>query len=660
VLIPISLAGYAPFTILSGALFPLFCRALTGPKGEADTAISRTYLWEALGAAAGGVLGLLLLAWEGGVALALLISAGFFIVSFLLSHPFFGARPPWLWRLAPLALSLFTLILAFTQARGWDFTTQASKWKPYQLIKTGETVFGRYSFIKREGQVDLYAGGIYQFSLPDPRRGEERAHLPLLAHPNPKKIFLIGGGISGTLREILKHPSLQRVDYLELDREWAACALGLNQEIGSLIRSDPRLRLQYGDARRVLGQGKTRYDLILVDLPGPSTLQLNRFYTLEFFLLARDRLNPNGMVGLSLGGAKEMVGPAQQRAIGTLYHTLVLVFPRSQWLVGEEIHLTGSLEAGVEPLNAALLNQRVRERSLVLHYLNPLMLSEAVSPFRLGYFQAMTASREEGVVPNRDLIPTGYYQELLYRLASHHPVLAGFFANRIWQAFGLWILFLALAFLITPLLVRKNPRLRETLPWYGVVGVLGFVSLALEVLLLVLYQILVGYLYLQLGFLISLFMLGLALGAFWGFRLSRAPAKIGVAAMVLQIGGLALTATLFLALRLGWEIWVKTPETLVGIGLYGFMGISGCLSGALYLVATRAYLEIGREVGVASGRLYGLDLIGASLGGFLASFFFLPIWGLEKTLLFLMVAQGLTATGLLAARIWRGVPTSRK
>lgn len=49
------------------------------------------------------------------------------------------------------------------------------------------------------------------------------AHLPLFAHPNPKKVLIIGGGDGGVLREVVKHPGVEQIHMCEIDRQVIFC-----------------------------------------------------------------------------------------------------------------------------------------------------------------------------------------------------------------------------------------------------------------------------------------------------------------------------------------------------------------------------------------------------------------------------------------------------
>ena len=93
-------------------------------------------------------------------------------------------------------------------------------------------------------------------------------HVPLLTHPCPSKILVIGGGDGGTVREIVKHPEVESIHVCELDEEVVkAC----QKYIPSLASSfdDPRVDIFYEDGARFVAQKKGAYDIIIVDSTDP-------------------------------------------------------------------------------------------------------------------------------------------------------------------------------------------------------------------------------------------------------------------------------------------------------------------------------------------------------------------------------------------------------
>ena len=68
----------------------------------------------------------------------------------------------------------------------------------------------------KEDQYSLFSNGQYVFSFPDPYQSAVFTHLTLSQHPYPRKVLLVGGGIAGTIQEILKYP-LTLLHHVELD-----------------------------------------------------------------------------------------------------------------------------------------------------------------------------------------------------------------------------------------------------------------------------------------------------------------------------------------------------------------------------------------------------------------------------------------------------------
>ena len=326
-----------PFCLLSGALFPLLCGRISR-HSPGSQSIRQVYVWEALGAAGGGALGLVLITRLCGLTLALWIAAGLALLS---SGFAFGEKTSWKVRATSLLLSLGLLVAALAAGDEIDRISRGIQWRPYQLRLARETPLGSLALVEKAGQYDFFMNGIYQFSHPDPRRAEEKTHLPLLLHPQPRNVLMIGGGLSGSLREVQKHPSVSKVDFVELDRGWFETVGRVLPELKDWFPDPSRVRIAWGDGRRFLERSQEAYDVILLDLPGPDNLQLNRFYTLEFFRLAAGRLRTGGLLVFPQAGATDLMGPAQSRGLAILADTLRAVFPRVLVFAAEDLYLAG-------------------------------------------------------------------------------------------------------------------------------------------------------------------------------------------------------------------------------------------------------------------------------------------------------------------------------
>ncbi|HOX88176.1 MAG TPA: polyamine aminopropyltransferase [Burkholderiaceae bacterium] len=125
-------------------------------------------------------------------------------------------------------------------------------------------------------------------------------HPALLAHPDPRRVLVIGGGDGGSTEEILKHPGVERVVMAELDPAVIAVA---REHLGSIHRGaldDPRLELRIGDGYEFVKTGDELFDLIVLDLTDPDTPAFH-LYTEDFFRLCQKRLAPGGALSLHLG-----------------------------------------------------------------------------------------------------------------------------------------------------------------------------------------------------------------------------------------------------------------------------------------------------------------------------------------------------------------------
>ena len=140
----------------------------------------------------------------------------------------------------------------------------------------------------------LYLNGNEQFSSYD----EERYHEPLV-HPAMQlsvargEVLVLGGGDGLAAREILKYPEVKQITLVDLDPAMTSLGqqhpifLKLNQ--GSL--NDPKVNLINRDAYTFLQE---TYDVIIIDLPDPKTIELARLYTREFYQLASRHLSLGG------------------------------------------------------------------------------------------------------------------------------------------------------------------------------------------------------------------------------------------------------------------------------------------------------------------------------------------------------------------------------
>ena len=156
----------------------------------------------------------------------------------------------------------------------------------YQEIEVIDTVdFGRM----------LLLDGIIQTSVRDEFIYHEMlAHVPLFVHPNPKRVLIIGGGDGGTLRETLKHPSVEEVHLVEIDERVIDASRKYLPELSGGF-DDPRAKVVIRDGIEYVAEVKGAYDVILIDAPDPEGAAVGLFST-DFYANARDALGDDGVL----------------------------------------------------------------------------------------------------------------------------------------------------------------------------------------------------------------------------------------------------------------------------------------------------------------------------------------------------------------------------
>ena len=149
---------------------------------------------------------------------------------------------------------------------------------------------------------------------------EMLTHVVMNSHPNPKKVIVIGGGDGGTVREVLKHKSVEKVYFIEIDEEVINVSKKFFTRVACGI-GDKRVEIKCMDGAEFVRNRKSDIDLVIVDSTDIIGFAKSLF-TKKFFHSIRRCLTPNGMyvsLSESLHFHKDIVIGVQE--------TLRTVFP---------------------------------------------------------------------------------------------------------------------------------------------------------------------------------------------------------------------------------------------------------------------------------------------------------------------------------------------
>ncbi len=143
------------------------------------------------------------------------------------------------------------------------------------------------------GRVLLLDGIIQTTEHDEPGYHEMLVHVPLLVHPAPSKVLIIGGGDGGTLREVLKHPTVQSVEMCEIDGEVIEASKRFLPGLASGF-GDPRLKLTIGDGVAYVAESAGGFDAILIDSSDPEG-PAEGLFGREFYQSVKAALAPGGV-----------------------------------------------------------------------------------------------------------------------------------------------------------------------------------------------------------------------------------------------------------------------------------------------------------------------------------------------------------------------------
>jgi spermidine synthase len=651
-----------PVGLIHGALFTFSCKIYSELTGSQATSAGVVYIFEILGTALGGILFTYLLLplldpfqiVFGIVFLNLLASL------FLLLYRFSQGPVPRI--LTCVVLGLIGSAVYFTltgRASEWHMQSVEQAWPKQRIVYYGNSPYGNIVVTQQEEQYNLFSDGISVITIPTPDVEfiEEFVHFPLLFHPKPDEVLVISGGAGGVLREIGKHP-VSRIDYAELDPLIIRTLDAISPPSIKAEWHDPRVFVYTNDGRNHLRITERKYDVILIGLSNPSDLQANRLFTVEFFHLAKKRINEGGILLLTLPGSLTYLNRELKQLNACLWITLKEAYEHVRVIPGDLNLYLASDSPELSRLNADDLSRRLEERQIAARLFTPFYIRYRLQERRSEWF--MKSIKDTEVRLNRDYKPTEVYYSLSLWNAKFSP-----FLERIFQHFGQ----LKLAPLLMPcvfviifflFLQRVSPKSLITAAVPFAVVTSGFCGMLFDLIVVIGYQVLYGSLYYKVGLLMTSFMIGTGLGGIMATLFLKKIDRIGIAFILLETAVILFSVILpifFLNIIPLWQ--AKSIPASVEILFYGLGVVGGFLIGAEFPIAVKIHLRTGTDFSKSVGFLNASDLIGGWVGGLVGGIILVPILGLGGTCTF-MVAIKLTVLVLLVLSRKLLLPPARR
>jgi len=623
-----------PVGILHGALFTFSCRIYSMFSGQDASSVGRVYAYETVGTIVGGIVCTYLFipylnTFQASSGLALLN----FVVCLVLLAPY--------WKTGLFQKTILVILSVLVSFSGYlVFASQADKlhhysikaqWKNHNIVHYQNSQYGNICIIENQGQYIFFQDGIPNVitPIPDIPFIEEFVHLPLLAHPEPRKLLILSGGAGGIINEALKHSSLETIEYAELDPLLLDLFRKFPTPLTESELNDRRVKIKHIDGRLLVKTTRNTYDLILVGIMEPSNLQTNRFFTKEFFFLVKTRLNKGGIFVLGLPGSLTYSNEELKNLNSCIFHTLKSVFSYIRVIPGDGTNLfllSDSQEILI--IDRIRIIERLNQRNIKAEVIVPWYIEEKLHHGWQDWFSNFIEGSSQKI--NSDFNPVGLFYSISHWNALFAPSLRWLFRQfertNLRTIVLLFVIFLLLYFFFR----SKNIRFfRAGIPLSIITT--GFAGMIFDLVLIFTFQSIYGYVFSWIGLLVASFMAGAACGAMLiTIVLARIKncfkifIKIELAIIFFSIG----CPFIFLALH----EYLGSPGVFFLRMLFLVISfICGLLIGSQFPLANKIYLRNSTSLSKTAGLLYASDLLGGWFGGIIGAVVLLPVLGLVGT-----------------------------
>ncbi|MGB9706647.1 MAG: hypothetical protein ACPLXP_01040 [Microgenomates group bacterium] len=423
---------------------------------------------------------------------------------------------------------------------------------------------------EKEGQKNYFLDGQLAFTNKESFENKQLVSLIAPFLRNPKKILLVTS--PGLANEIQKIFLPEKIFFLEIDQKLLEAERELLTEKISPLAVD---------SRKFLTEDNNQWDLIVFSPGNPQSLLGNRYFTLECFDQVKKRLNEKGIFVLIFYLPTDYQSEEAARFGGSVYQTLKNVFPFLELLTPEDQLLFLASKSKIE--------------------VNPANIAPRFSDYF--WYQFKNPQREKitqrlkttAVKINSDFSPAAFFYSQLFWQTIFNFRLPKLISKMVF-IFPFFLIG-GLGFLLSK--TKRNLRL-------GVLAASSsFILLSLEILLVFLFQIKIGYLYSQISLIFASVLLGIGIGVI---------KKINTR----FLGYLPILGALFLLGR-NPIFWFSTAF---------FLGVIG---GGIFATINNIYFKKNKN----PGYIYAFDLFGGVFGAFLTSSLLLPAFGLKGLLIFL-------------------------
>lgn len=570
-----------PFCLIAGMLFPQLVYHL---KKKKNTGILGTsYALETVGSIVSGLI-------LGFVLFHVTTNLNILIISLIISSFFIVFQ-----KIKIIYKILFSVVVLFLGGlllkNPVEKKIKSAVFINQEIQVLENSIYGEIAQTSQFEQINIYENHHRVFTSGNEQEIEEIIHYPLIQHANPQSILVITSNISQALTELSLHSKINTVDFIETN------PVLLDQQ-KPLFPDSIKFHYQVhkNDPIWFLNHTSQMYDVAILHLPPPTTLNYNRFYTRSFYELINKHLNRNGIINTSLPNSMNYINTETTNLIGSFYHTINQIFKNLMLIPGTHLYVLASNNPLSENLTALM-----ESREFEADYINPYYMDLFSINQRREQLLDQISGVEELNTRNNPVI-------FFYAIESWFGKIGKNNKNFLY----------AIAVLLTVLLFTARNKFLIS------IFVSGFTVSGVEFLVIFLFQMTVGSIYHYISVITALFMAGLAIGAFWQNKINPKP-PIFPYQLVIAILLILISITMkFLA-----DYQILHSFIYVSLGF-----LISMLCGIIFVGSAN---KIERSTLPNASKAYGFDLFGAALGAFVFPIFIIPFVGFFQSIFIIAV-----------------------
>jgi spermidine synthase len=258
-----------------------------------------------------------------------------------------------------VALSL--LVFGFFVAKPLIFFGEQQRYTD-KVVFSQQSRYQKITITQWKNDYWLYIDGNQQFStLDEVMYHEPLVHPVMQLHSFPQDILVLGGGDGCAIREILKYQQVKSITLVDLDP--AMTTLAKENPIISTVNqhslSSEKVEIINQDGYAFIEKTKNFFDIIIIDLPDPKTVELGRLYSFEFYKLCYKSLRPEGYI-ITQAGSPYFATKAficidlslQKAGFKTLpLHNQIITMGEWGWILGNKIYESADLKFRIQKLS---------------------------------------------------------------------------------------------------------------------------------------------------------------------------------------------------------------------------------------------------------------------------------------------------------------------